>query len=160
MTTNEKLADLSLREFATFAPLIVLAVWIGDFRGEGNPAFVGTDAAAPLFFRIADAVNLARPDDTPAPAVPPPGVTRVEVCTDSGDLPNADCPRTIANRALGVVARRGTATHPQLLVTCLWHMGLGLLWDWRGASATFIAGAGFAALAALLVWRAGPPKRN
>src|SRR5204863_1343605 len=26
---NEKLADLSLREFATFAPLIVLAVWIG-----------------------------------------------------------------------------------------------------------------------------------
>ena len=36
----------------------------------------------------------------------------------------------------------------------------GLLWDWRGASATFIAGAGFAALAALVVWRAGPPKRN
>ncbi|MBI2835387.1 MAG: NADH-quinone oxidoreductase subunit M, partial [Acidobacteria bacterium] len=26
---NERLADLSLREFATFAPLIVLAVWIG-----------------------------------------------------------------------------------------------------------------------------------
>jgi NADH-quinone oxidoreductase subunit M len=26
---NEKLADLNLREFATFAPLIVLAVWIG-----------------------------------------------------------------------------------------------------------------------------------
>src|SRR5262245_63373994 len=28
---NEKLADLSLREFATFAPLIVLAVWIGIY---------------------------------------------------------------------------------------------------------------------------------
>ena len=26
---NERLLDLSLREFATFAPLIVLAVWIG-----------------------------------------------------------------------------------------------------------------------------------
>ena len=26
---NEHLADLSLREFATFAPLIVLAIWIG-----------------------------------------------------------------------------------------------------------------------------------
>ena len=26
---NEKLADLSMREFATFAPLIVLAIWIG-----------------------------------------------------------------------------------------------------------------------------------
>jgi penicillin-binding protein 1C len=74
----------------------VLVVWIGDFRGQGNPAFVGTDAAAPLFFRIADAVNLARPDDTPPPAVAPAGVTRVEVCADSGDLPNADCPRTVA----------------------------------------------------------------
>ncbi len=29
MPKNENLADLSLREFATFAPLIVLAVWIG-----------------------------------------------------------------------------------------------------------------------------------
>jgi NADH-quinone oxidoreductase subunit M len=28
---NEQLADLSLREFATFAPLIVLAVWIGIY---------------------------------------------------------------------------------------------------------------------------------
>jgi NADH-quinone oxidoreductase subunit M len=26
---NEKLLDLNLREFATFAPLIILAVWIG-----------------------------------------------------------------------------------------------------------------------------------
>ena len=72
----------------------VLAVWIGDFRGQGNPAFVGTDAAAPLFFRIADAVNLARPDEALPPPVPPPGVTRVAVCVDSGDLPNAECPRT------------------------------------------------------------------
>ena len=37
----------------------VLVVWIGDFEGRGNPAFVGVDAAAPLFFRIADALNLA-----------------------------------------------------------------------------------------------------
>src|SRR6185503_1671144 len=73
----------------------VLAVWIGDFSGEGNPAFVGTDAAAPLFFRIADALNLARPDEAAPPHVPPPGVTRVAVCAESGDLPNADCPRTV-----------------------------------------------------------------
>ena len=72
----------------------VLAVWIGNFSGEGNPAFVGTDAAAPLFFRIADALNLARPDEAAPPHVPPPGVTRVAVCAESGDLPNADCPRT------------------------------------------------------------------
>jgi len=73
----------------------VLVVWIGDFHGEGNPAFIGVDAAAPLFFRIADALNLARPDEAVAPSVPPPGVSRVGVCVDSGELPNADCPQVI-----------------------------------------------------------------
>ena len=28
---NEKLLDLNLREFATFVPLIILAVWIGIY---------------------------------------------------------------------------------------------------------------------------------
>lgn len=73
----------------------VLAVWIGDFRGQGNPAFIGTDAAAPLFFRIADALNLARPADAADDAVAPPGLTRIAVCAESGDLPNADCPHTV-----------------------------------------------------------------
>jgi len=47
------------------------------------------------------------------------------------DGTRVECPRTIANEALGMSARLGTATHPQMLVTCLWHLGLGLLWDWR-----------------------------
>ena len=73
----------------------VLIVWIGNFDGAGNPAFVGVDAAAPLFFRIADALNLARPAETAPPSMPPPGVSRVAVCADSGELPNAHCPRTV-----------------------------------------------------------------
>jgi len=73
----------------------VLVVWIGNFDGEGNPAFVGVDAAAPLFFRIADALNLARPADAAPPLTPPPGVARVAVCAESGDLPNAFCPHTV-----------------------------------------------------------------
>lgn len=73
----------------------VLVVWIGDFDGRGNPAFVGVDAAAPLFFRIADAVNLARPNDTVSVPEPPAGVSKVSVCAESGDLPNTYCPRTI-----------------------------------------------------------------
>lgn len=73
----------------------VLVVWIGNFRGEGNPSFIGVDAAAPLFFRIADALNLAKSEEiVPAP-VPPPGITRVAVCAESGDLPNAFCPHTV-----------------------------------------------------------------
>ena len=37
----------------------VLAVWVGNFDGSANPALVGREAAAPLFFAIADglAVN-------------------------------------------------------------------------------------------------------
>lgn len=70
----------------------VLAVWIGNFDGSGNPAFVGIDTAAPLFFRIADALRLARPHDTLKKITPPPpGVERVAVCAASGDLPNRWC---------------------------------------------------------------------
>jgi penicillin-binding protein 1C len=73
----------------------VLVVWMGNFDGAGNPAFIGADAAAPLFFRIADAIALARPAEPMLPIAPPPGVATVAVCTASGDLPNAWCPSTV-----------------------------------------------------------------
>ena len=73
----------------------VLVVWIGNFDGHGNPAFIGIDAAAPLFFRIADALNFAGAGERVPPIAPPPGVSRVAVCVGSGDLPNADCPHTV-----------------------------------------------------------------
>jgi penicillin-binding protein 1C len=73
----------------------VLVVWIGDFEAQGNPSFVGADAAAPLFFRIADALNLERPGEVVKPPIPPPGVSKVAVCAESGDLPNKYCPQTV-----------------------------------------------------------------
>ena len=69
----------------------VLAVWVGNFDGEGNPAFVGVRAAAPLFFELVDALRsqqLVVPSSTP---VLPAGLTRVEVCVASGELPNDAC---------------------------------------------------------------------
>lgn len=80
---------------AGVAGAYVLVVWIGNFDGRGNPAFVGVDAAAPLFFRIVDALNLARPAEGVPPRMPPPGVARVAVCAGSGDLPNDACPHTV-----------------------------------------------------------------
>jgi penicillin-binding protein 1C len=73
----------------------VLVVWIGNFQGDGNPAFVGVDAAAPLFFRISDALQFARAEEPVPPRVPPQGVRRIAVCAASGDLPNADCPQVV-----------------------------------------------------------------
>jgi penicillin-binding protein 1C len=73
----------------------VLVVWIGDFNGKGNPSFVGVEAAAPLFFRIADALDIARARESVPAFTPPPGVSKVTVCAASGDLPNVWCPRTV-----------------------------------------------------------------
>lgn len=71
----------------------VLVVWVGNFDGSGNPAFIGADAAAPLFFQIIDAVEAEHPDlPQPAGRVPP-GVKSVEICLASGDLPNQWCPQ-------------------------------------------------------------------
>jgi penicillin-binding protein 1C len=73
----------------------VLVVWIGNFDNTGNPAFVGVQAAAPLLFRIIDALRSRGldPDDLPRPV--PRNLARVDVCAASGDLPNADCPQTV-----------------------------------------------------------------
>ncbi|MFL5236924.1 MAG: penicillin-binding protein 1C [Rhizomicrobium sp.] len=71
-----------------------LVVWVGNFDGSGNPAFVGVDAAAPLFFQIVDAVRDENPRLAEPALRPPPGVKRVEICLASGDLPNRWCPQT------------------------------------------------------------------
>ena len=72
----------------------VLVVWVGNFDGEGNPAFVGAKAAAPLFFSIVDALR-ARPETRAVETVSPPAkanLARVEVCALSGGLPQPWCP--------------------------------------------------------------------
>ncbi|MDY6944950.1 MAG: penicillin-binding protein 1C [Pseudomonadota bacterium] len=75
----------------TFGPY-VLVVWVGNFDGRGNPAFVGVQAAAPLFFRLLDA--LAAQEKLVEPSFrQPPRLERVDVCSASGDLPNSECPQ-------------------------------------------------------------------
>ena len=69
-----------------------LVVWVGNFDNSSNAAFVGVDAAAPLFFQIVDALRAQRPlADAARPA--PPGLKRVRICLASGDLPNQWCPQ-------------------------------------------------------------------
>jgi len=74
----------------------VLAVWVGNFNGEGNPAFVGRKAAAPLFFEIVDSIvssnerfekELINGRDL--------NITKVDVCAPTGDLPGRYCPETL-----------------------------------------------------------------
>jgi penicillin-binding protein 1C len=71
----------------------VLAVWIGNFSGQGNPAFTGFAGAAPLFFNIVNAIQdrLEPLGDTTA-AWRDLNVKQVSICTPSGKLPTPLCP--------------------------------------------------------------------
>ncbi|MDR1902838.1 MAG: penicillin-binding protein 1C [Treponema sp.] len=74
----------------------VLAVWLGNFSGEGNNTLIGRLTAAPLQFYITDAVLAALPRERLFPPRPlPPGIETIEVCAVSGDIPGEDCPQTI-----------------------------------------------------------------
>jgi penicillin-binding protein 1C len=74
----------------------VLGVWVGNFDGRANPAFVGRTAAAPLLFQIIDSLRATWPEPI-TPHLPPPGANlkRVEFCALSGDLPNASCTQRV-----------------------------------------------------------------
>jgi penicillin-binding protein 1C len=73
----------------------VLAVWVGNFDGSGNPALVGRQAAAPLFFEIVDSLPLDPAEKylntTPSAEL---NLLKVDVCASTGDLPGRHCPQT------------------------------------------------------------------
>ncbi|ARG97563.1 penicillin-binding protein 1C [Legionella micdadei] len=70
----------------------VLTVWLGNFDNKANPAFVGKNLAAPLFFELVDAVRHER---GPLPSIEKRPetmhLTHVEVCKASGMLPTRYC---------------------------------------------------------------------
>jgi len=69
----------------------VLVVWIGNFDGRGNPAFIGRDMAAPLFFQIAQSLLESHGTGYTSPPIPE-GIREVEVCSVSGGIPHDYCP--------------------------------------------------------------------
>lgn len=76
----------------SFGPY-VLVVWVGNFDGSSNPAFVGAEAAAPLFFQMVDALRAEQPRLSEPIRHMPANLKRVDVCLASGDLPNQWCPQ-------------------------------------------------------------------
>lgn len=68
-----------------------LVVWLGNFDASSNPALVGVQAAAPLFFQIVDSLRGQGLDAGEVAAKAPANLSRVEVCAASGDLPNEHC---------------------------------------------------------------------
>ena len=72
----------------------VLCVWIGNFDGQGNNAFLGRRMAAPLFFEIAYSL-LSQMDkkDMLGEEWLPWNVSEIDVCAVSGSIPNEHCPK-------------------------------------------------------------------
>jgi penicillin-binding protein 1C len=96
----------------------VLGVWVGNFDGRANPAFVGRTAAAPLLFQIIDSLRLAWPEPS-VPHQPPPGANlkRVEFCALSGDLPNGFCTQHVEGWFIpGVSPIKTCDVHREVLV--------------------------------------------
>ncbi|UXN04869.1 penicillin-binding protein 1C [Bartonella sp. HY406] len=71
----------------------IVVVWIGNFDNSGPTAFIGVRSAAPLFFKIADALPILKPNEKQLVQLSPKNVVRVDVCAASGDLPNEYCPK-------------------------------------------------------------------
>jgi penicillin-binding protein 1C len=99
----------------------VLAVWIGNFDGHGNPAFVGGTAAAPLFFQIIDSLRAsfvaADVVREPGSATPATGLKRTKFCSVSGDLPGPHCKDLVEGWFIPGVSPIKTCTvHREVLV--------------------------------------------
>lgn len=73
----------------------VLAVWIGNFDNKANPAFIGKDIAAPLFFELVDALKQERGPVRALEKHPEHmNLKKVEICKASGMLPTRYCQDT------------------------------------------------------------------
>ncbi len=78
----------------------ILAVWLGNFDGYGNPIFNGRKLATPLLFEIATNImnEVAKTpgyEKSEKMAWVPPGIRQIEVCAASGQLAHKHCIRKL-----------------------------------------------------------------
>ncbi|MDR1489964.1 MAG: penicillin-binding protein 1C, partial [Desulfovibrio sp.] len=75
----------------------VLVVWVGNFDGSPNPAFVGASSAAVLFLDTAGALNASgNLRDLPLAHMQDLNLKRVRMCADTGDVKTDLCPETVS----------------------------------------------------------------
>jgi len=76
----------------------VLAVWVGNFDGSSNPAFIGRKAAGPLAFA---SINALVPSQSwslsEAMDIASLSIKKTPVCLTTGDLPGKYCPQVTSS---------------------------------------------------------------
>ncbi len=71
----------------------VLAVWVGDFKGQTHGTFTGNISAAPLFFNVIESIAQPNKDEyLILSKINELNITKVKVCADTGDIDNDMCP--------------------------------------------------------------------
>jgi penicillin-binding protein 1C len=96
----------------------VLAVWVGNFDGSGNPAFIGRTCAGPLLFQIIDSMRADGRVKAKAHE-PQPGANlkRVEFCAVSGQLATPACKHHVSGWLIpGVSPITSCEVHRAVLV--------------------------------------------
>jgi penicillin-binding protein 1C len=107
----------------------VLAVWVGNFSGAGNPAFIGRTCAGSLLFQMIDRLEAcgsvrSGPLEAPAGA----NLRRIDFCAVSGDLPGPACKHRVQGWFIpGVSPITTCEVHREVLVD-VWS-GLRVLQD-------------------------------
>ncbi len=86
----------------------VLVVWVGNFDGKGNNAFVGRSAAGPLLFsllssvasektwKVEDLITNSNPINS-SPNIKQLNIKQLNVCKNTGDLAGKHCPSTVSS---------------------------------------------------------------
>jgi len=75
------------------SPQWVIAVWAGNFTGEGNPNIVGARAAGPLLFKIFN--SLPKNPYEPWFDVSDLYIEKIKVCAETGFLAGPNCPHVV-----------------------------------------------------------------
>ena len=79
------------------SPQWTIAVWVGNFAGEGMPELTGSRCAAPLFFDLFN--SLPRDPDQRWFAPPQADLIRRDVCADTGYRAAPHCPDRVSVEA-------------------------------------------------------------
>lgn len=74
-------------------PQWTIAVWVGNFSGEGNASLAGARCAGPLLFEIFN--YLPKDPNHSWFAKPEEDVATLEICLETGFLAGSDCPNRV-----------------------------------------------------------------
>ncbi|MGQ9626549.1 MAG: penicillin-binding protein 1C [Anaerolineae bacterium] len=97
-----------------YTPDLAVGVWVGNADNSPMLHVSGITGAAPIWHDFMEEVLKARPAKQ---FVEPPGLVRVEICSESGLLPNPDCPhRRVEIFIAGTEPKKVCSMHRAFLV--------------------------------------------